>query len=114
LAPFHIDSEANYYTSNTARDWFKLGYSYPDLQPWNFLVDGKLDEKAYIADIRKRATKSYSSTRHLVFNAKKPIARHYDVEKEAPKYAVHSDYVVNVRFERFVTCLCQCESSVTF
>ena len=62
LAPFHTDTKGTYYTSNDIRDWVKLGYSYPELQPWldKYKKDGKFNLDLYLADIKYQLKKLYS------------------------------------------------------
>jgi tyrosinase len=35
MRPFHKDEAGTVWMPADARDWYKLGYTYPDLQPWN-------------------------------------------------------------------------------
>ncbi|KAK0712469.1 common central domain of tyrosinase-domain-containing protein [Lasiosphaeria miniovina] len=62
LAPFHKDTEGNYFTSNDIRNWLDWGYSYPELQPWldKYKKDGKFDVDLYIDDIKKQLKTLYS------------------------------------------------------
>ncbi|KAI1113782.1 Di-copper centre-containing protein [Nemania sp. NC0429] len=62
LAPFHMDSKGTYFTSDDVRDWMKLHYSYPELQPWldKYKKDGKFDVDLYIDDVQKQIKDLYS------------------------------------------------------
>ncbi|KZS89008.1 hypothetical protein SISNIDRAFT_238434 [Sistotremastrum niveocremeum HHB9708] len=84
LSPFHTNSEGTYYTSNKCREWTQYGYTYPELQRWKFVVDGKVDEEAYKDDIRTRLNELYRPGY---------INRYRLGELD--------DYVVNVKYERF-------------
>lgn len=39
--PFHKDQKGTVWTADDARDWFKLGYTYPELQRWTYGEDQK-------------------------------------------------------------------------
>ena len=51
LRPFHRDEKGTVWTPDDARDWFKLGYTYPELQRWTYGADPidklKQDVKQY-------------------------------------------------------------------
>jgi tyrosinase len=91
LAPFHSDTKGTYHTSDSIRNWMRLYYSYPELQPWlpKYYVDGKFNKEAYIADINQQLNKLYSSTRTLLID--QPSLR---VDGK------HLDYIVNVRYKK--------------
>ncbi|KAH6908113.1 tyrosinase [Coprinopsis sp. MPI-PUGE-AT-0042] len=55
LKPFRRD-ESSFYTSNTSRNFFELGYTYPELKPWKFE-----SKEAYITSIRDSIHDKYSS-----------------------------------------------------
>ncbi|KZT38875.1 Di-copper centre-containing protein [Sistotremastrum suecicum HHB10207 ss-3] len=61
LAPFHTNLNGTMYTSNSVRDWTKLGYTYPELQPWlaKYEVDGQFSQTAYTKDIRAQVNRLY-------------------------------------------------------
>lgn len=82
LAPFHTDTKGTYFTSDGIQDWMKLGYSYPELQPWldKYKKDGKFDETLYLTDIKYQLKTLYSP----------------------PETDATQDYIVNVRYKRFV------------
>ncbi|KAH6627480.1 common central domain of tyrosinase-domain-containing protein [Chaetomium tenue] len=85
LAPFHKDAAGTCFTSDDIRDWTKLGYSYPELQPWKYKdEDGKIDHAKYTADIRSQLSVLYqpqgSPTLH-----------------ESVKW----DIIVNITYDRF-------------
>lgn len=81
LAPFHTDTEGTYYTSDGIRDWMKLGYSYPELQPWldKYKTHGRFDKKLYLKDIKYQLQKLYSPG-------------------ELSNYT--TDYIINVKYKR--------------
>lgn len=102
LAPFR-DAQGEYHTSDGVRKWATLGYSYPELQRWNF-AEGEAGETAYLADINRRITKLYSSTRGIVLDDSK--ASYFTTEMEGDHHVTtHDDWIVNIRFERCVILL---------
>lgn len=46
LPPFHKDTAGTYFTSDDVRDWTKWGYTYPEVQRWNYTT--KADYQASI------------------------------------------------------------------
>ena len=67
LTPFHTDANGTYWNSDKQRDWLKLGYSYPELQPWQpkYNVNGKFNQAAYQKDIRAQIDRLYGSTSRI-------------------------------------------------
>ncbi|KAH6908112.1 tyrosinase [Coprinopsis sp. MPI-PUGE-AT-0042] len=78
LKPFHRDEQGTKFTSNNCRDFFQFGYTYPELQPWNWD-----SEDSYKASIRKTIYDNY---------APPPITQ---------LLLSNSDVVVNVSFPKF-------------
>ena len=91
LAPFHSDAQGSLYNSNMIRDWTKLGYSYPELQPWlpEYKPFGVFDRPRYLRAIKRQINKLYGSTRRLVLAS--PWSKIEGLE---------NDYIVNVIYER--------------
>ncbi|KZS90419.1 Di-copper centre-containing protein [Sistotremastrum niveocremeum HHB9708] len=106
LAPFHTDTQGTYWIANDVRDWTKLGYSYPELQPWlpQYNPNGQFSQDLYSADISKQVNALYSNARTLLlkqpapaaFSARGPTDVHHGA-----KIVEENDYVVNVLYERF-------------
>ncbi|MCJ1468770.1 hypothetical protein MMC07_007400 [Pseudocyphellaria aurata] len=92
LTPFHSDDQGGLYNSNMIRDWTKLGYTYPELQPWllEYKPLGVFDRRRYIKAVKRHINKLYGSTRRLVLMP--PLSK---IE------ALENDYIVNVVYERF-------------
>lgn len=97
LAPFHSDAQGSLYNSNMIRDWTKLGYSYPELQPWlpEYRPFGVFDRHRYLRAIKRQINKLYGSTRRLVLGS--PWSK---IE------GLGNDYIVNVIYERQVVGRC--------
>ncbi|MCJ1266573.1 hypothetical protein MMC22_006458, partial [Lobaria immixta] len=92
LTPFHSDAQGSFYNSNSIRDWTKLGYSYPELQPWltEYNPSGVFDRHRYIKAIQRQINYLYDSTRRLVLGS--PWAKIGGLQ---------NDYIINVIYERF-------------
>ncbi|KAH6901187.1 tyrosinase [Coprinopsis sp. MPI-PUGE-AT-0042] len=45
LKPFHVDTKGSFYSPDSSRRHFDLGYTYPELQPWNFASEKEYQEK---------------------------------------------------------------------
>ncbi|KAI1496872.1 tyrosinase [Biscogniauxia marginata] len=95
LRPFHKDVEGSVWMPDDTRDWFKLGYTYPELRPWL----GGADYKAKLfADINE--TYGISRREALQMAAS---------EKELPKgveikdrgSVELNDYAVSIRYSKF-------------
>ncbi|KZT33401.1 Di-copper centre-containing protein [Sistotremastrum suecicum HHB10207 ss-3] len=87
LAPFH-DGQGSYFDSDKVRDWLKYGYSYPELQPWRFYVNGVFDEQEYRKHVLEEVKILYGG--HIV----ETFTSAFGGEK-------HEDYIVNVEYPRF-------------
>ncbi|KAH6906532.1 tyrosinase [Coprinopsis sp. MPI-PUGE-AT-0042] len=78
LKPFHRNTTAGFWSPDLCRHHFHLGYTYPELQPWNFV-----NEKEYQAYINTTVSKLYAPP----VNTQLAMSNH--------------DVVVNVSFEKF-------------
>lgn len=103
LAPFRPNLSGTYYTPDTVRDWMQFGYSYPELQPWNYQTTKEYLLSIYtdiaelyrvtVGDISDSCKKSETAWGGLVLNRS-------DLRKNI---IVHHDYVINVRYGKCVT-----------
>ncbi|KAK3296423.1 common central domain of tyrosinase-domain-containing protein [Chaetomium fimeti] len=87
LAPFHKNSQGDFFNSDDVRKWIPLGYSYPELQPWldkYKAPDGAFDYTKYVEDIRNQLKVLYQPPTS-------PTLRE----------SVKSDIIVNVTYDRF-------------
>ena len=93
LRPFD-DPKNRPYNSDMIRDWYAMGYSYTELQPWNpkYSPGGKYDRALYIQDLRQKLSKLYSSTRNLWLHHGENIGSGTDKYDE--------DYVINVIYDK--------------
>ena len=81
------------------RDWYAMGYSYTELQPWEpkYSPGGKYDRSLYIQDLRQKMTNLYSSTRNLWLQHGRNIGSGTDQYDE--------DYVINIIYDKYVNNL---------
>jgi tyrosinase len=111
LEPFHFKDghrKMGTYKSDDCRDWTHLCYTYDDLDKavvagvlnW----DGKLDEKRYIAALRKNLKNLYPSSPHAVkaileSGIKTPDG--LDKVGDHPEAIAWQDYIINVTYDRY-------------
>ncbi|KAI1290962.1 tyrosinase [Xylaria venustula] len=92
LRPFHKDTTGTYWTPDDARDWFKLGYTYPEL----------LTGKETPARILKTVNDNYGITRKetlmLAQSASTPLP---GVEKLDDDGARTYDYALSIKYSKF-------------
>ncbi|KAK7457901.1 hypothetical protein VKT23_010248 [Stygiomarasmius scandens] len=78
LEPFHRDTIATTHDSNGVRYHTELGYTYPELQRWN-----------------------YPSEEEFIESVKKAVHDLYAPDSELCLITAYHDFLVNVEFERF-------------
>jgi hypothetical protein len=102
LAPFRPSTTATgFYTPDAVRKWMnRFGYSYPELQPWNF--PGGDTGPAYIASIYSAINNLYGPTRKLFLKHPNAGKGAVTVPHERSGTAAHKDYIVNVRYGKYV------------
>ncbi|KAH6839499.1 hypothetical protein B0I37DRAFT_439152 [Chaetomium sp. MPI-CAGE-AT-0009] len=86
LAPFHKNSQGDYFNPNDIKDWLPLGYSYPELQPWleEYKTGGTFNYAKYTQAIRNQLK--------VLYMQPAPPSLH------EPSM---SDIIVNVTYDRF-------------
>lgn len=110
LKPFHNVENGNpkkdFWTSEGARDWTKLLYTYDDLEPSRdaILSDGTLNEEKYVENLQAFIQNTYPSTQDYVHQVSK------DSGVDAPSFfgPIHQDqgkpwydYIINVVYDRY-------------
>lgn len=95
LEPFHRDERGTVYTSDDVRRWFDLGYTYPELRPWLHP-----DNNRYIQEVRSQVNQLYGRTRQDVLFRSHTVAFSKADEVEGEAMMHHSDYIVDIEFER--------------
>jgi len=81
LEPFHSNTERVIYNSDAVRNHIPLGYTYPELQRWNYNSD-----EAYIISIRTAVHNLYGDHQNAAV---------------IQAVATYGDYIVNIKYERF-------------
>jgi tyrosinase len=101
LAPFRPNVSGTYYTPDTVRDWMQFGYSYPELQPWNYKTT-----EDYLLSVYTAIAKLYRVTANSILDSFPKsqdawgglVRNHPDLGKDI---IVHHDYVINVRYGKY-------------
>ena len=119
LAPFH-NQDGNYFKSDDVRQTFALGYTYPELQPWDpkNQTNGQFDPVKYKGNINAQLTQLYDHHTQLALQtaseAIQPEAIAPQLAKAAQKavpqaaagethrVATHDDYFVNVLYDKYL------------
>ena len=121
LVPFHVDTAGKHWRGAEARDWRVMGYTYPELQKWNFVNAGRFDQQAYVNSIYSTVKNLYATTASAVravaggggiasSGIRAPVlAPHTQEHFSAGGHSHHShgpekweenDYIVNVLYEK--------------
>ena len=115
LRPFRKNSSGHYWTSADVREVTALGYTYPELEKWNYVKDdGSYDRASHIDALSKYLNHNYNSASAAAEKAK--ITDGPDQSKgiklasrasltaltnQDPVDIVIDDYVVNVIYEKY-------------
>lgn len=85
LAPFHVDENANYHTSDSVKHTFDLGYTYPELQPWDprNQVNGQFSSEKYKANINQQLTQLYDTVTNWALRTSSKTVKHGVVKSVA-------------------------------
>jgi hypothetical protein len=129
LAPFH-NQNGGFFKSDDVRYTFALGYTYPELQPWDPAnqTNGQLDPVKYKRNINEQLTRLYDNHTRLAFQTESKAVKHGaikplpakaaqeplasaaapdapkagEIQKVAPDAkATHDDYFVNVLYDKY-------------
>lgn len=98
LAPFYrkAGSSPEYYTSNQVRNWTDLGYTYPELQPWNYK-----NHDEYIKALCTTLNKEYGATKNMINKGPKltldPTAI---IAQMQDLLGLENDYVINAVYKK--------------
>ncbi|KAF2967938.1 hypothetical protein GQX73_g5626 [Xylaria multiplex] len=91
LRPFHKDTEGTYWTPDDTRDWFKLGYTYPELRTG----------KETSAQLLRMVNDNYGITRKealmLAQSASAPLPGLEVIDDGAKTY----DYALSIKYSKF-------------
>lgn len=104
MRPFHKDEAGKIWMPSDARDWYKLGYTYPDLQPWNKKPETDLKTKL-LGDltetygINRKQALAMAQNPHDVPGSVKIIDRNPDGNKEMTSVAMN-DYAISIKYSK--------------
>ena len=128
LAPFHNEN-GEYWKSDDVRKTFPLGYTYPELQPWDprNQTNGQFDPVKYKKNINDQLTQLYDNHTQWALRTESKAVRHEAIKPQPAKpgqrplpqaaapagheavgtskpspdaQATHDDYVVNVLYDK--------------
>ncbi|KAL2825952.1 common central domain of tyrosinase-domain-containing protein [Aspergillus cavernicola] len=94
--PFHKDKIGTLWTADDARSWFQLGYTYPELQRWEYGPDH--NHKAKLLEYINNA---YGVTRKQAFQLATPDNKYSGVIKMKENGVAIKDYAVSIRYSKF-------------
>jgi hypothetical protein len=94
--PFHKDEAGTLWTPNDARDWFKLGYTYPELKRWDYATD-----QDQTLALHEYINNSYGVTRRQALGIAKSDAPIGGIIATADGVKT-KDYAVSIRYAKYV------------
>ncbi|EQL32948.1 hypothetical protein BDFG_04931 [Blastomyces dermatitidis ATCC 26199] len=94
LRPFHMDEAGTVWTPDGVRDWFKLGYTYPELQRWNYGDN-------YREELFRDVNDTYGALRKEAIAMGKPDSKLPDVVQAGENGVSMNDYAVSIRYSKF-------------
>ncbi|KAL2373098.1 hypothetical protein RJZ57_002435 [Blastomyces gilchristii] len=94
LRPFHMDEAGTVWTPDGVRDWFKLGYTYPELQRWNYGDN-------YREELFRDVNDTYGALRKEAIAMGKPDSKLPDVLQAGENGVSMNDYAVSIRYSNF-------------
>ncbi|KAH6849645.1 tyrosinase [Chaetomium sp. MPI-CAGE-AT-0009] len=92
--PFHKDEKGTVWNADDARDWFGLGYTYPELQPW-------LDDDTPMATLRRGISDTYGVSRKEALELGKPGGEFSGVVETKDESVLVKDYAVSIKYSKF-------------
>ncbi|KAL2846033.1 hypothetical protein BJX68DRAFT_268890 [Aspergillus pseudodeflectus] len=93
--PFHKDEAGTLWTPNDARDWFKLGYTYPELKRWKYATD-----QDQTLALHEYINNNYGVTRRQALGIAKSDAPIDGIIATADGVKT-KDYAVSIRYAKF-------------
>ncbi|EGC49733.1 tyrosinase [Histoplasma capsulatum var. duboisii H88] len=94
LRPFHMDEQGTVWTPDGVRDWFKLGYTYPELQRWEYGGD-------YKDELFRDMNDMYGVLRKEAIEIAKPDSELPGVVDVEDNGVSLNDYAVSIRYSKF-------------
>ena len=95
LAPFHKDTNSNYYTSKDVRNISAFGYSYPELQWWNHP-----DPDDYQSSVKSGVNTLYNQAGLTVSRSRRKGKRSGEPYAIAEVDGTHTEWIVNIRVQK--------------
>lgn len=93
LRPFHKNKKGTVWTVDDTRDWFNLGYTYPELQRWTYSADQK-------AKLFGDMNEMYGVTRKEAFQMGKLGSEYSGVIETNDEGVALNDYAVSIRYSK--------------
>lgn len=93
LRPFHMDEQGTVWTPDGVRDWFKLGYTYPELQRWEYGGD-------YKDELFRDMNDMYGVLRKEAIEIAKPDSELPGVVDVEDNGVSLNDYAVSIRYSK--------------
>ncbi|KAL3472854.1 hypothetical protein BJX99DRAFT_261920 [Aspergillus californicus] len=97
--PFHKDTAGTLWTPDDARDWFKLGYTYPELKRWEYGPDP--DQDLVRATLLEYINNAYGVTRRQALLIAKSDEKISGVISTGKDSVAIKDYAVSIRYSKF-------------
>jgi hypothetical protein len=94
--PFHKDEKGTVWNADDAKDWFSLGYTYPELRPWA----SSGDKEAREAELLRGITDMYGVSRKEALELGKPGSKLTGVVDVKDGGVALNDYAVSIRYSR--------------
>ncbi|KAI9783412.1 MAG: hypothetical protein M1839_003947 [Geoglossum umbratile] len=101
LSPFRPNLSGILYTPDTVRDWMQFGYSYPELQPWNYSTTEEYKLAVYqaVVDLYMVTANDISEN---VRDGQDPLGALVPHRSDLGKKIIaHHDYIINVRYGKY-------------
>lgn len=97
--PFHKDTTGTLWTPDDARDWFKLGYTYPELKRWEYGPD----QGQVRATLLEYINNTYGVTRRQALLIAKSDEQVSGVISTGKDSVAIKDYAVSIRYSKYYT-----------
>ncbi|KLJ11736.1 hypothetical protein EMPG_09647 [Blastomyces silverae] len=94
LRPFHMDEQGTVWTPDGVRDWFTLGYTYPELQRWNYGDN-------YREELFRDVNDTYGVLRKEAIAMAAPDSKLPGVVQAGENGVSMNDYAVSIRYSKF-------------
>ena len=102
LRPFHKDTNGTVWMPEDTLDWFRLGYTYPELQRWRpeFQSNGVFDKDKYTTKLLESINESYGITRKEALQMVESGAAIPGIEIKDEGSVEANDYAISIRYAK--------------